>query len=207
MKHIWKALVCVMLQVSTALAVDVTLTWKPNTESDLAGYKIYRGVGTCVTAMSGAATTLLTTLGKVTTYVDSAIPSTAMGTFYEVTAYDLSGNESGKSNMACKDAVVVVLPPPPSGLSVVLNMFSWNAELTATSYLLRVHEEGTSYDPCESMTFCGEVTTTSKTLALVAGKRYDWWIHSKNVNGYGSSNGGSFVYLPIVNVPSNVQVR
>lgn len=206
MKYVLIVLMCLMFQVNTTLA-DITLTWAPNTESDLAGYKVYRGVGSCVTAMSGATTTLLTTLGKTTTYVDSAIPNTALGTFYELTAYDLTGNESGKSSRVCKDAIVVVLPPPPSGLNVVLNVFLWNAEITATSYLLRVHEEGTPYDPCELMTFCGEVFMTSKTLALVPGKRYDWWIHSKNVNGYGSSNGSSFVYLPIVNVPSNVQVR
>lgn len=76
---------------ATSLAADVTLQWDANSESDLAGYKVYYG-----TAPGVYGTPI--TLGKVTTYT---IPSLPPGTYYfAVTAYNTSGLESGYSNVA-----------------------------------------------------------------------------------------------------------
>src|SRR4051812_41290786 len=82
------------------LAIDVTLAWDLNNESDLAGYKLYYG------------TTSRTygppiNVGNKTTYTLSGL---ATGTYYvAVTAYNTSGKESGFSAEVSKS-----LSPPSS---------------------------------------------------------------------------------------------
>ncbi len=72
-----------------ACAQSVTLSWDANTETSLAGYKVYTGT---TSRAYGAPETV----GKVTTFVKSSL---APGTYYfAVTAYDTSGIESGYSN-------------------------------------------------------------------------------------------------------------
>ena len=67
-------------------AVQVTLAWDPNSESDLAGYKVYYGTSTRNYAVSYDA-------GKVTSYTISSLQEGS--TFYfAATAYDSYGNES-----------------------------------------------------------------------------------------------------------------
>jgi len=67
-----------------------TLSWDTNTETDLAGYRVYRRTGSSY----GAA---LADVGLATSYPASGLVA---GTTYwfTVTAYDRSGNESVKSN-------------------------------------------------------------------------------------------------------------
>ncbi len=75
---------------SHAWAQSVTLEWDPNTEPDLAGYKVYYG-----TAPRTYGTPI--TLGKVTTYtVTGLTPGTTY--YFAVTAYNTAGLESGFSN-------------------------------------------------------------------------------------------------------------
>ena len=76
----------VSLTLSAASTGSVTLTWNANTESDLAGYKIYSGTKSGV---YGAPVSV----GKVTSYVVSNLTK---GTtyFFTITAYDNAGNES-----------------------------------------------------------------------------------------------------------------
>ncbi|KKM75247.1 hypothetical protein LCGC14_1392230, partial [marine sediment metagenome] len=72
-----------------AWAESVTLAWNPNTESDLAGYKVYNGVASGVYG-------IVVDVKNVTQYTTSNLGS---GTTYYwvVTAYDESGNESDYS--------------------------------------------------------------------------------------------------------------
>ena len=76
----------VTLTVTTSTATSTTLTWTANTESDLAGYKIYSGT------QSGVYGTPIS-VGKVTSHV---LTSLINGTtyFFTITAYDAAGNES-----------------------------------------------------------------------------------------------------------------
>lgn len=91
---------------------NAVLTWNANTESDLAGYKIYRG-------LDGAVPSLLTSVGKVTTYTDSSLPSTNSSVSYQLTAFDNAGNESPRTVAVTK--VYDANPPQaPSGLAVVI---------------------------------------------------------------------------------------
>ena len=86
----------VLLLVTPVQAKDfnVTLTWNTNTESDLAGYRVYRSETT------GTYTQPIADLGLVTTYTDTlSVPDGQIKTFYYVvTAFDQMGLESNYSN-------------------------------------------------------------------------------------------------------------
>jgi hypothetical protein len=86
-------LVLIALLVVTAAspvrAADITLAWDANSETDLAGYKVYYG-----TASRTYGTPI--SIDKVTTY---KISSLAPGTyFFTVTARNAAGQESAYSN-------------------------------------------------------------------------------------------------------------
>lgn len=113
----------VLLAPATALALTATLTWNANTEADLAGYRIYRATQSC--SAQGPLAPLLdsagtpVSVGLVTTYTDSTVPSVDGEVCYEITAFDVGGLESARSNRATK--VVNVNPPsPPTGLTVTI---------------------------------------------------------------------------------------
>jgi len=81
----------VTLTVNLATTSSATLTWNPNTESDLAGYKVYRA-----TASGAYGVPVATLSGNVTSYVSAGLQ---VGTtyYFVVTAYDSAGNESPRS--------------------------------------------------------------------------------------------------------------
>ncbi len=106
-----------------SFAADATLQWTANTETDLSGYKFYRGnatgAGTCPIGplqplMVGG---VAASVGKVTTYIDSTVPTFDGQLCYELTAFDTSGNESTHSVRAVK-AVNLVPPVAPVGLTI-----------------------------------------------------------------------------------------
>ena len=89
------------------------LTWTANTEIDLAGYKVYRG-------LDNATPTFLVSVGKVTTYTDASLPSVNSAASYQLSAFDNAGNESIHQVTVTK--VYDANPPaPPVGLTVVIN--------------------------------------------------------------------------------------
>jgi hypothetical protein len=73
----------------------VLVRWSPNGEPDLAGYTVYRRIGS-----SGSFTPLTAQPVTATQYLDSSIPGTATEVSYLVTASDVSGNESAHSATA-----------------------------------------------------------------------------------------------------------
>ena len=89
-----------LTMVTTASAADVTLSWNPNTEPDLAGYKIYQST------ISGQYGAPVATLGKVTQYT-LTLPQLTVDTtyFFVITAHDLAGNDSQKSAEVSKTIV------------------------------------------------------------------------------------------------------
>jgi hypothetical protein len=83
---------------STGAGTSVDLTWDPNTESDLAGYNLYRSEAVDSAARAPSSKTIK--LNKQTVaapaFRDMSIQS-GRRYFYAVTAVDLRGNESVKS--------------------------------------------------------------------------------------------------------------
>ena len=86
----------VTLTVSAPTTSSATLTWTPNTDADLVGYKIYRATASgaygaaLATVPAGTASYQATGLTGNTTY------------FFVITAYDTAGNESLFSNEVSK---------------------------------------------------------------------------------------------------------
>jgi hypothetical protein len=68
----------------------IDITWTPNTEPDLAGYNVYRH------AENEQPVKINTELAKTPRFADPGIQA-GMKYFYSVTAVDLRGNESGRS--------------------------------------------------------------------------------------------------------------
>ena len=84
------------LTLSATVAGTANLTWNANTESDVAGYKVYRGTG------SGTYGAPLATLPKTTTNYTATGLQNGTTYFFVITAYDSAGNESPYSNEVSK---------------------------------------------------------------------------------------------------------
>jgi hypothetical protein len=120
-KKILLAIMLCLIPIS-AYAGDGILTWTANTEADLAGYKIYFAPQSC-TAQGPLAPLVVAgspvQVGKVTTYKHVGLPVMDGTLCWEITAFDIAGNESGRSNRV--SIVVNSIPPvPPVGLNAVI---------------------------------------------------------------------------------------
>jgi fibronectin type 3 domain-containing protein len=92
-----------------------TLNWSKNTEADLAGYNVYRNLGSA--PVKGPAIKINVGMVAISTptYVDTV--SSDGDYFYAVSAVDNAGNESPFST-AVEKVVNVVPPVAPTGLTV-----------------------------------------------------------------------------------------
>jgi hypothetical protein len=86
---------------------EASLSWDANTEEDLAGYRVYHS-----TAPGIYPDPAIVVLGLTTNYVE-VFPDLAEDTryYYTITAHDLTGNESLRSNEVSK--VILATPPAP----------------------------------------------------------------------------------------------
>jgi hypothetical protein len=101
---------CLIGFAGVSEAATVELTSDSNTETDLAGYRLYRAPGTCQAA---GLTVGPTTGGARVLYRDLTVPN---GTFcYYATAFDVAGNESLPSNLVTV-SVDAQAPAPPGNL-------------------------------------------------------------------------------------------
>lgn len=75
------------------------LVWNANSEGDLAGYRMYRGINSCADA---SLVFLSVIVRPAVTYLDNKIPAGTNSVCYAVTAYDTSANESPFSNKVSK---------------------------------------------------------------------------------------------------------
>ena len=72
---------------------SVTITWRPNTEADLAGYHVYRAA-----VVSGPWSRITNAPVTAAQYTDAAIPVDATDLIYQLSAVDALGNESARSS-------------------------------------------------------------------------------------------------------------
>ncbi len=105
------------LITSPAFAIDVTLGWDPNSESDVEGYGVYLNQdesGPPFNLFGYVALNELNDPGNP----HFTITGLEKGSRYHfaVTAYDTSGNESAYSNSVCADVGDEIMPCPSSSL-------------------------------------------------------------------------------------------
>ena len=104
-------LLLLLIVVEIARAASVTLAWDPNTEPDIAGYRLYYGTP------AGNFTTVVNTGNTTNTTVEGLQPG-ATYAFY-VTCYNTSGLESEPSNVVTY-TVPEQRPRPPKPAGVVV---------------------------------------------------------------------------------------
>jgi hypothetical protein len=168
-------LLFLLLLPAAVSASSLLVSWKGNTESDLAGYKLY-----CGTEPGRYGSPI--TLGKVTNCQLSAV--TAGKTYYiALTAYDTSGNESSFSTEvsayipASQAAAVITLISPTSG--AVLSStpkFSWSGS-GFDSYKLYASPGGKSYSLIHSgsETSC-TLSSLFWSLFVPSGSTVYWYV-------------------------------
>jgi hypothetical protein len=93
----WMTTIVSILVLWSSTAWGASLTWQANSESDLAGYRIYRCNQQPCTQSSGNAS-LLVTVGTGTRSFNLGTP--ALIQYYFMTAYDSANNESVQSILA-----------------------------------------------------------------------------------------------------------
>ena len=107
--------ICLLALAFTADAADVTLTWDANTESDLAGYRVYQGSGTDPTTFTRVQEITAPTTSATIKGLDNTSHS------FAVTAYTTAGLESSYSNIV----TIPASPLAPAGLK-------WSLTLTVS---------------------------------------------------------------------------
>ena len=90
--------VTITLILNPPSSSSATLTWKANTETDLAGYKVYRST---ISGKYDQGNVIEMLRGNVTSYQAKDLQF-GKTYFFVVTAFDIAGNESGYSNEVSK---------------------------------------------------------------------------------------------------------
>lgn len=114
-----RTLIITILMLTIAVcahAADVTLTWDANTESDLAGYRVYQKQDSAVPPFARVQEIQK---GTTTASVTGLDPSHSHS--FAVTAYNTAGMESAYSNIV----TIPAAPLTPGGLK-------WTLMLTVT---------------------------------------------------------------------------
>ena len=102
-----------------AQAATVQVTWNPNTEPDLSGYKLYHGTAS---GQYGEPVDV----GNVTGHIMEITPEYGATYYFALTAYDTSGNESGYSDEASCFVPDGRAPEKPTGLRAIIKaVVSW----------------------------------------------------------------------------------
>ena len=115
-KFILSIMALVLLVAGPAWAADVTLTWDANTESDMAGYRLYQKADSAVPPFIK-----VQDIPKGTTVANITGLDSAHSHSFAVTAYNTAGMESPYSNIV----TVPAAPLAPAGLK-------WSLTLTVT---------------------------------------------------------------------------
>ena len=102
-----------------AQAATINVSWNPNTEPDLSGYKLYHGTAS---GQYGEPVDV----GNVTGHVMEITPQYGATYYFALTAYDTSGNESGYSDEATCFVPDGRAPEKPTGLRAIIKaIISW----------------------------------------------------------------------------------
>ena len=123
----------ILLCTTPAHAMNVTLAWDSNTESDLAGYKVYYGTSSGGpyngTGASGGSSPIVIPLSSLANrslpeYSVNNLPNAT--SYFVLTAYDSEGLESGYSNQ-------VVVTPPVAQYVLTASVTGGNGTISPTT--------------------------------------------------------------------------
>ena len=188
---------------SNLLAADVNLAWDANTETNLAGYKLYMG-----TASRTYGTPV--TLGKVTTYTKTGL---ALGTYYfAVTAFNTNAtnNESGYSNEVTTVISVPDTTPPllsaiqATGISNTGATINWTTNETSNTQV----EYGltTAYGASTVLNAAMVTAHSQQVTGLVANTLYHYRVKSADAAAnLTTSPDNSFTTTNTTIITGNVQ--
>ena len=115
MKRLFLTLVCFLVMTVTAFAgTTVTLTWSPNSEADLAGYRIYQDSEQVIEipCLADDASCCEWTSRELVEGEHS----------WHATAFDNSGNESGPSNTVSYNVDLTPPDAPQIGITINVNV-------------------------------------------------------------------------------------
>ena len=162
---IWLVSILALFWSVTAHAETANLTWNPNTEPDLAGYRIYRAI-----PCGGMATFVLQIPGVG--YSDQTIPSGTQTVGYELSAIDTSGNESARTAQACKAFAIVYYKTVTDAQGV-----TWGLVGSGPEY--RVYRQGADLQPGDPGNIASDVRVRNG-VAEFQGTHGDtsWWMYS-----------------------------
>lgn len=120
MKKLLLLAIAVVLFPVVSYAASASLTWTANTETNLVGYKVYRGTGAQCTSTTPLSTLVASNVEVPnTSFVDNTVPVFNGTLCYEVTAHNIHNLESPRSNRASKEVELSPIPPvAPTGLSI-----------------------------------------------------------------------------------------
>ncbi|HVH94733.1 MAG TPA: hypothetical protein VM688_07435, partial [Nocardioidaceae bacterium] len=179
----------------------VKLDWSSNSESDLAGYNVYRAA-----TANGQYTKLTTSLRTSSDYTDYAAP-VGVTSFYRVTAVDKSGNESGPVSVSAvrKDAVAPAAVKSLTGTRTDNGItLDWadNTETDLNGYVVsRATTSGGTYT---KLTATPVKASTFTDATAAAGTAYYYKVTAVDVSGNSSSSASVAVLPPDVTAPKAV---
>ena len=177
----------IFISPPAALTAQIKLAWNPNTESNLAGYKVYYGT-------NPRTYSAVINVGNVTTYTLTGLVAGEMY-YIAVTAFDTSvpPNESAYSNEVSGVATNLGITPaaptlssPSSGATGIPTnpTLTWNASTRATSYRVQV---STSSGFTSTVVDRSGITATSYGISgLLNNIRYYWCVNATNSGGTGA---------------------
>jgi len=182
-------------------AAQVTLSWDPIAEPDLAGYKLHYGI-------SSRSYEFSVDVGNATSYTLSGLLEGQIY-YFAVTAYDRSQHDSVFSNEVMSTAPLLseaTLVAPSGTINTATPTYTWNAVSAATWYQLwvtdststNIHDtkirewyQATDVGCGNGMGLCSVRPVTA--LASGAGQ---WWIQTWINNDFGPWSSASNFTIP-----------
>jgi hypothetical protein len=206
-------------------ATNVTLQWDANTDSDLAGYRVYYQADSSTQPFKGTGATP-TLISKTATTATISGLSSVHGYYFAVTAYNTAGVESAYSNLVSVPVLqapsVPTISAPTGTGKTTTPTFTLNAVDGASGYVIWLQNFTTgtggpiSFTAAQGGTTCAAGSgVCSFTLAssLVSGNSYGWGAAAQNTAGQGSWSsalnfvvGSSLTTAPAISAPSGTGV-
>lgn len=184
---------------------NINLTWTAPLDNDgspITGYNIYRGT-------TSGSETLLTTVGNVTTYVDTGLTNTQIY-YYQISAVNIVGEGTLTSEVSATPLGVSTQPENLNG--VIWNetvTLSWNIPLNNGGFPIMGYNiyRGTSSGGETLLTTVGNVTSYTDT-GLTSGQTYYYEVSANNSFGESlKSNECSPTPATVPGAPINLQIK